>query len=120
LNPGNPGTAIPVKSLENQTNRINASLGTKQAFKAFIVGHVHVGSMTHLNNGAVMLTNGALCPANPFAVSIGIPESNCGQWLFETVKGYAVGDARFLQVGMDTDADESLEKIIAPWSGFDK
>ncbi len=118
LSPGNPGKAIPIGSLENQTNRFNATLGAQKRFSAFIVGHVHVGSMTHLNNGAVMLTNGALCPANNFAVSIGIPETNCGQWLFETVAGYPVGDARFLQVGADTDADETLEKIIAPWQGF--
>lgn len=119
LNPGNPGKAIPIGSLENQTNRINESLGAKQRFGAFIVGHVHVGSLTHLTNGAVMLTNGPLCPADNFAVSIGIPKTNCGQWLFESVEGYAVGDARFLQVDAETDADESLGDIIAPWSSFE-
>jgi hypothetical protein len=118
LNPGNPGKAIPIGSLENQTNRINASLSDAEEYAAFIVGHVHVGSMTHLGNGAVMLTNGPLVPPDPFCVSISLPEANCGQWLFETVPGYPVGDARFLQVDAETDKDESLEKIIAPWQGF--
>lgn len=118
LNPGNPGKAIPIGSLENQTNRLNSVLPDAEKYAAFIVGHVHVGSLTHLQNGGVMLTNGPLVPPDPFCISIGIPEANCGQWLFETVAGYPVGDARFLQVDKDTDADATLEKIIAPWQGF--
>ncbi len=119
LNPGNPGTAIPIKSLENQTNKINAALSDNQEYACFIVGHVHVGSITYLNNGAVMITNGALPPPGPFAVSLSIMESASGQFLFETVEGYPVGDTRFLRVDSETDVDESLDEIIAPFVSFE-
>lgn len=115
LNPGNPGKSINIKSLEDQINRMNASLVDLDEFSVVIVGHVHTASMTHLNNGAVMITNGALVPADNFAISIGILESNCGQWLFEATAKYPVGDARLVKVDRGTDQDESLEKFIRPW-----
>jgi hypothetical protein len=119
LNPGNPGAAIPIRSLENQTNKINAALTDKDEYACFIVGHVHVGSITYLNNGAVMLTNGALPPPSPFAVNLSIMESNAGQFLFETVEGYPVGDTRFIRVDSETDKDASLDEIITPFTSFE-
>ena len=119
LNPGNPGSSIPTRSLENQTNKINAALSDNDEYEVFIVGHVHVGSITYLNNGAVMITNGALPPPSPFAVSLSIMESSCGQFLFETVAGYPVGDTRFIRVDNKVDKDESLDEIIKPWQGFE-
>lgn len=118
INPGNPGKAIPTGSLENQTNRLNASLHNDDKYAVFVVGHVHLGSQTHLNNGAVMLTNGALCPPDDFAVSINIPQANCGQWLFESVHGYPIGDTRFIRVDANTDKDSKLDEIIAPWQAY--
>lgn len=118
INPGNPGTDIKIKSLTSQINRINASLNDREEYKVVIVGHVHIGSMTQLDNGAVMITNGALCPVDAFAVSIGAMESTAGQQLFEVTPGHAVGDARFIKVGSKDDADASLDSLIPPWSGF--
>jgi hypothetical protein len=67
----------------------------------------------------VLLGNGSLPPPDHFAVSIGITESaNTGQWTFESVPGYAVGDLRYLRTGLSYDADSSLDKIIQPWTNF--
>jgi predicted phosphodiesterase len=118
INPGNPGSAIKIKQLADQINRINASLNDREEYKVVIVGHVHIGSMTHLDNGAVMITNGALCPVDAFAVSIGAMENSAGQQLFEVTRSHAVGDARYIKVGLKDDLDASLDQIIEPWPGF--
>ena len=90
----------------------------KEEYKVFICGHVHTGAVVHLNNGSTLITNGALLPSDQYAGSIGIFETKCGQWLFETVDGYPVGDSRFLQVDSTTDKDASLDSIIQPFKGF--
>jgi hypothetical protein len=118
LNTGFPGSSINVKSLETQINKINASLSDTQEYKVFICGHVHTGAVVHLNNGSTLITNGALIPSDQYATSIGIFETKCGQWLFETIAGYPVGDSRFLQVDSSTDKDASMDKIITPFVGF--
>lgn len=118
LTPGNPGKSINTGGLEQQVNRINASLQDNQEYNVFIVGHVHVASVTQLNNGVIVITNGALCPANGFASSIGILESYGVQVLFESVPGFPVGDIRYIRVGAKEDADESLDKIIKPWENM--
>jgi hypothetical protein len=41
-----------------------------------------------------------------------------GQWLFESVPGYAVGDMRFIRVGERDDKDATLDKLITPWRDF--
>lgn len=120
LNTGFPGSSINVKSLESQINKINASLPDTQEYKVFICGHVHTGSLVHLNNGTTLITNGALIPPDQYAGSIGIFETKCGQWLFETVDGYPVGDSRFLQVDSSTDKDVSLDEIITPFVGLNE
>lgn len=119
LNPGNPGSSINIRSIENQINRINASLKDSEEYKLFFVGHVHVGSFTQLPNGATFVTNGALIPPDSYSVSIGIFENSCGQTLFESVKGYIFGDYRFIRVNSYTDKDKSLDKIIKPFNKFD-
>ena len=85
----------------------------------FIVGHVHVASTTHLSNGATMLTNGAMVPVDEYAVSIGMMESSCGQYLFESVEDHIFGDSRFIKVSEEQDKDASLDTIISPWDSFD-
>ena len=115
LNPGNPGKSINTKGLEGQVNSINATLRDNQEYKVFVMGHVHVASVTQLNNGVFVITNGALCPTNGFANSIGILESYGVQVMFESVPGFPVGDIRFIRVGAKEDADASLDKIIKPW-----
>lgn len=118
LKPGNPGKHISMGSLENQINKINASLSDADEYSIFAVGHVHTPSMTFLDNGVVMVTNGCMVPVDQFAVSIGILESHCGQWIWETVKGQPMGDARLIKVGKKHDEDSSLDTIIQPWEGL--
>lgn len=116
--PGYPGQSIKIGHLENQINKINATLPDSQEYAVFAVGHVHTASMTHLSNGAVMITNGAMVPSDEFAVSIGLLENVCGQYLFESVKGFPVGDSRFIKVSEKDDKDKSLDRIITPWKGL--
>jgi UDP-2,3-diacylglucosamine pyrophosphatase LpxH len=115
LNPGNPGKSINVRSLEHQVNSINATLRDNKEYNVFIVGHIHTASITQLTNGAVVITNGALCPPNGFATSIGILEGVGVQVLFESVPGFPVGDIRFIKVGSKEDQNVELDKIIKPW-----
>lgn len=118
LKVGFPGKAIPTGSLENQINKINASLSDKDEYSVIGVGHVHTASITHLANGSVVITNGAMVPADEFAVSIGLMETSCGQYLFESVQDYPVGDCRLIRVDEKDDKDKSLDTIIKPWNGF--
>lgn len=118
LNPGNPGRSINISSIENQINRINASLKDTEEYKLFFVGHVHVGSFTQLANGAAFITNGALIPPDSYAVSIGIFENSCGQTMWETVPGHIVGDYRYIRVDSEIDKNESLDKIIKPFDSI--
>ena len=117
---GNPGKNIDVENIEKQANRLNAAeahRGNKE-FDLFVVGHTHVGAEINLPNGSVVVLNGCLIPPGPFEVSLGITESQCGQQLFESVKGFAVGDRRFIEVDKDTDKDRALDKVIKPFEGF--
>lgn len=119
LNTGNPGSAVNVKSLTEQVNKLNSALPDKDEYSAILYGHTHTGHAVFLNNGAVLLGNGALPPPDSFAVSIGIMEShNNGQWMFESTEKYPVGDLRFLRVGTDYENDDSLDKVIKPWKSF--
>lgn len=120
LQPGYPGKIIDVKSIRNQINEINAALISKYGdkYNLFCVGHVHVGSLIHLPNSPVFMTNSCLIPPDPYAMSIGIMETKCGQWLFESVQNHIVGDNRFIDVDEHTDKDKSLDKIIKPFTGF--
>lgn len=118
LKPGYPGKGINTGSLENQINKINATLNDNDEYSVFIVGHVHTASTTHLANGAVMITNGALVPSDEFAVSIGLLENSCGQYLFESVPGFPVGDQRFIRVNSNDDQNKELDKIITKFSGL--
>lgn len=115
LKVGNPGTKLDVKSLENQMNRINASLLDKEQYSIVIYGHTHVAHVVHLNNGTIALGNGSLPPPDHFAVSIGIMESHNGQWIFESTEESILSDLSLLKAH---DDDESLDKIIKPWTGF--
>lgn len=118
LNPGYPGNVINAKGLEGQINRINASLPNADEYKLFFVGHVHVGTIIHMGNGAIMITNGALIPSDQYSVSIGLFENACGQTMWESVPGHVVGDYRFITVNGATDKDESLDKVIEPFVDF--
>lgn len=118
LNPGNPYASVNVKGLENQINKLNAALSDKDEFAAFLYGHTHIGHTVYLPNGCVLIGNGGLPPSDHFGVSLGSLEANNGQWIFESVPGYAVGDSRYLRAGKEVENDESLDNIIKPFKSF--
>lgn len=118
LNPGYPGNVINAKALETQINRINASLPNADEYKLFFVGHVHVGTVIHMGNGAILITNGALIPSDQYSVSIGLFENACGQSMWESVPGFVVGDYRFITVNGKTDKDATLDAVIQPFVDF--
>lgn len=118
VNVGFPGKAIPTGSIENQINRMNAALADAAEYKVVAVGHVHTASLTHLSNGSTLITNGPLIPSDQYAESICIPEANCGQYLWESVPGHIVGDARFCRVDSNTDKDASLDRVVTPFHDF--
>lgn len=121
FNPGNPGKSVNAQGLEAQINRINADLrsnGNAAENKVFLCGHVHQPTILHLGNGTSVVINGALVPPDHFAASLGRFASASGQWIFEQCEQFAVGDSRFIRVGVEHDRDASLDDIIKPWSGF--
>lgn len=120
LNIGNPGNSLNIKGIENQVNQINASLRDKEEIKLVFVGHTHCASVSNLNSGTLLVTNGALPPSDDYAVSLGYLENRSSQTLIEITQKHAVGDIRFIRVDADTDKDTSLDKIIKPYEGFNE
>ncbi len=118
LSVGNPSNNIKTGTLEDKINSINAALPDSEEYSVFIIGHHHVGSCVHLSNGSVVITNGPLVPPNDFAISLGLFEAACGQYIFESVEGYPVGDIRYIKVGTLEDKNKELDKIIKAWEGF--
>ena len=98
LTPGNPGSSIATRSLQNQTNQINAALKDREEYRVFAVGHVHQAMVTQLPNGAYLITNGALVPPGGFAQSLNIMEAPQTQVIWETTQAHPVGDFRFITV----------------------
>lgn len=115
LKVGYPGSSINTKNLEGQINKINATLPDADEYSVVVVGHLHTPAFVHMANGAVLLTNGAMIPSDEFAVSIGLMENVCGQFLFESIVDYPFGDVRFIKLSIKDDKDESLDKIIKPF-----
>lgn len=118
LKTGGIYSTVNVKGLEAQINKLNAGLTDDQEYAAMLYGHTHVAHNIFLSNGCVLIGNGALPPPDDFAVSIGAVESNNGQWIFESVEGYAVGDMRLIRCGNQYDKDETLDTIIMPFKGL--
>lgn len=118
LNPGNVGSKLDVKSIEQQADKINASLRDRDEYKVFICGHVHVPLQTMLNNGAFLIVNGALTPPNTFAQSLNIMENPQTQVMWESTEKNAVGDFRIIIVNQCALKPE-LEQIIKPFKELD-
>jgi predicted phosphodiesterase len=113
INVGNPGSALNMKSINNQINKLNASeIGGDAKFDAVICGHIHTPTLQLMESGCMLVLNGCLSGLDPYALSIGIFDSNPTQQLFEATAKHAVGDVRFIQV-KEADKDASLDKIIA-------
>jgi hypothetical protein len=97
LKPGNPGNKIDVSGMYQQALSWNTARGVGGPFKMFFCGHVHAGS-TSLLPCSTIITNSCLIPPTPFSLSIGLPDTRCGQYLIESVPGHIDGDQRFLTV----------------------
>jgi hypothetical protein len=115
---GNPGKKVETEKIESQINRWNASLTGADEYAVFLFGHVHTPLVHHMANGAWLVVNGCLIPADNYVVSIGLPETVSDQVLFEATEGYPVGDFRFTTLDQAADKDASLDHIIRPWEGF--
>lgn len=119
LSAGNPGKSVQTERLETQINRWNASLNGQDEYSVFILGHVHTPIVHHLANGAWLVINGCLLPADNYCVSLGLPETVSDQVIFETIEGFPVGDFRFVTLDRAADVDATLDSVIKPWEGFD-
>lgn len=120
LGVGSVGKSINIGNIEKQINKINASLTDDKEYSAFLVGHLHHGTLSMMPNGAILLVNPGLPPSDSFGISLGSLESNSGQLLFESVKGMSVADVRFIRVNKETDLDKSLDSIIKPWGSYNE
>lgn len=114
INAGYPNKSISVESVRRQINEMNA----KNHCHLFGVGHVHVASTVRLPSGPSLITNGCLIPSGEFGVSIGALHNVCCQQIWESVPGIILGHRMEILVDSRTDADKSLDSIIAPFPGI--
>lgn|SRR5574343_74031 len=94
-------------------NTINTRRTYGHEFAALLFGHFH--KPRYQAGSAALLCNGALVPPNGHARSSGYIADDCGQWLFEAVEGFPIGDVRLIRVGPQQDRDERLGTIIKPF-----
>lgn len=94
-------------------NRINATDLYGVHFAAWGFGHFH--KPRYIPGNPRIIFNGALLPPNGYARTAGYIGESAGQFLWESVAGYPVGDVRFIQVGPAQDRDEALGRIIEPF-----
>lgn len=114
---GNPGRSINISRIEQQINKINASLKDTEEYKVFVMGHVHQPMVTQLANGSYLIINGSIVPPNAYAQSINIMESPQVQILWESTMDYPVGDFRLIDIS-GSENKAKFDKIIKPFSGF--
>ena len=76
-------------------------------------GHFHDPAVMYFDTG-IGIANGPLLPPSGYARAGGF-RGPCGQFLWESVEGYAVGDLRYVRVGVEQDKDASLDQIIPPF-----
>jgi len=115
---GNPGTNINTSKANAVANQINAGRGEGKEYDFFFVGHTHQGASLVLENGATWLWNGCMVPPAGYSLSLNVLTHTQGQWLFESVPDYPVGDMRFLRVNEKDDKNAALDKIVAPFVDF--
>ena len=117
LRPGFPGRSINVSNLAQQVCKWNTARNIGGPFDIFACGHIHTASITHLPGNVAMITNGALVPPDAFSLSIGNPDNTCGQWVWESVEGHAIGDQRYVVVDGAED-EPKYNNIIKPFLGL--
>jgi hypothetical protein len=94
-------------------DRINSNRTYGVEFTGMLFGHFHKARLT--GGRRMLLANGALVPPNGHARSSGWISETCGQWLWEGVEGFPIGDIRFIAVGPSQDRDPNLGKLIVPF-----
>jgi predicted phosphodiesterase len=94
---------------------LNANQTYGHSFGLAVGGHWHKARVQHLR-GMSLLFNGALCSPNGHARTNNYVNEASGQWLWESVEGYPLGDLRFITVGRTEDRDERLNEHIKPFS----
>lgn len=92
--------------------KVNASRELGCEVVLWLVGHFHSAFLAPGVPSVVY--NGMLVPPNGFARSKGHRGKPCGQWIWESVRGYPLGDSRFVNVGPAQDHDETLDAILTP------
>jgi hypothetical protein len=108
---GHPDTAASKNA--STLDRINATNLYGRSIDAWMFGHYHTGRY-HARRPR-QIWNAALIPPNGHARTEGYIGEACGQFLWEAVEGYPVGDVRFIEVGVAQDHDERLGGIIQPF-----
>jgi hypothetical protein len=124
--PGYPGREVKTGSILAQINQMNMDWADNARERGidhvpcavFVCGHVHSPVVHPTVGGRAVVTNGSLVPADGFSTSNGRFSSPTGQWVWEQVEGFPLGDARFVRVGFKQDQDAKLDRIIRPWAGF--
>jgi hypothetical protein len=103
------------KARENAAilDKINATKLYGVEFAAAAFGHYHKGR--YVPGRPRQIWNGPLVPPNGHARTSGYIGEVCGQFLWEAVEGFPVGDVRFIEVGTAQDRDEKLGTIIEPF-----
>jgi len=94
-------------------DRINSTHIYGAEIDAWVFGHYH--KPRYIPGIPKVLWNGALVPPNGYARSAGYIGEPTGQWMWEAVEGYPIGDVRFIEVGASQDNDEKLGSIIQPF-----
>lgn len=108
---GHPDGAA--KANAREFDRCNATEMFGGTFTAVALGHFHSGRAIY--GDVIQLWNGALVPPNGHARASGYIGEAMGQFLWEAVPGFPVGDVRFIKVGAAQDNDSNLGKIIKPF-----
>jgi hypothetical protein len=108
---GDPDT----KAKENAAalDKVNATRLYGVDFAAWVFGHYHKARYQARNPR--QLWNSALVPPNGHARTSGYVGEACGQWMWEAVPGYPVGDTRFIEVDRAQDTDERLGTLLPPF-----
>lgn len=106
----------PDKAAEKNASalaQVNSSRLYGCEFDVVAFGHFHTPRFQP--GRPTIISNGMLVPPNGHARTQGYVNERCGQWIWEAVPGFPVGDLRYITVGEEQDQDERLGKLIQPF-----
>jgi hypothetical protein len=109
---GNVGKALNVSQVTTSLLKLNAGNPYNKKIEVALFGHWHQPSIWMLQDGTICIVNGCLLGSDPYGQnSVGFFNSMPAQIMFESVKGYPVGDHRIVQL-RDADNVTEYDKII--------